>query len=268
MYLAGPPSSDFEPSAIVAPERFGAVAWSDFNRAYARLQTTPWRLINRGRPYGALRRGLRLLIAYLTERNDAFVDLASKAEALAGLPIPRDPDIVYYGAEVGWEAYLLRALFGDKGRLVLIDADGAAHERFLAAERQRRVRTSRGELLVERDVERTEYVRDDFFRYEPGQHFDVGLDWGLLEHFHDADKARVLARFRENLRPSGVQISAVPRDTWAMRLFYWAFSDELNFGRRELLRMSELSSLLTRAGFSLAAHTITPSTCIAVGRRS
>src|SRR5262245_61670214 len=84
MYLAGPPSRDFEPHAIVAPERFGAVAWSDFNRSYARLQVTPWRLINRGRPYGALRRGLRLLIAYLTERNDAFVDLATKAEALAG----------------------------------------------------------------------------------------------------------------------------------------------------------------------------------------
>jgi SAM-dependent methyltransferase len=266
MHVAGPPSRDFEPSAIVAPSRFGAVAWTDFNRAYERLQRTPWRLVNRGRGYGLLRRLARLSIAYIIERNDAFLDLASKARALASLPIPRDPDIVYYGAEVGWEAYLLRALFGSGGRLVLIDADQGAYERYLAGDREREVVTAQGKVQVRRDLEHTVYVQGDFFTYEAERAFDVGLDWGLLEHYRDHDKQRVLACFRRHLKPDGVQVSAVPRDVPGMRLFYWAFADELNFGYRELLSQAELERTIEQAGFLVIARTSTPSTCIAVSR--
>ena len=266
MRVVGPPSRDFDASAIVNATRFGAVAWSDFNRGYARLQATPWRLVNRERNYQFARRLARLAIAYVIERNDSFLDLAQKARAFARLTLPRDPDIIYYGAEVGWEAYLLRAMFGDGGRLVLIDADPAAHERFVNAERERSVLTPQGTLKVVRDLSRTEYVQADFFAY-PGEHaFDVGLDWGLLEHYPADRKQCVLACFRQNLKPQGLQLSAVPRDTLGMRLFYWAFADELNFGYRELMSQDELERILAQAGFKTVARAGTPTTCIAVSR--
>jgi SAM-dependent methyltransferase len=267
MRVVGPPSKDFDPRAVIAPERFGGVAWGAFNAAYGRLQATPWHRVNAGRAYGVGKRLSRLAVAWVIAQNDAFLDLRTKATALARLPVPRDPDIVYYGAEVGWEAYLLRALFGDGGRLVLVDADPEAHARYEAAETERRIPWRGGTLTIRRDAARTEYVVRDFFDWREASAFDVGLDWGLLEHFDAEGKARVVRRFAEGLRPGGVQISAVPRDGWVMRVFYTAFADELNFGYRELLDLPELVAIVTRGGLTPIATTETGSTCIVAARR-
>ncbi|HVY61399.1 MAG TPA: hypothetical protein VHF22_07085, partial [Planctomycetota bacterium] len=113
MHVTGPPSSHFDPAAVKDPARHGAVAWEAFNASYDRFLATPWREVNRGRaglPLG--RRLLRLLAAFVIARNDAIHDHAGKAAALARLPIPRDPDVVFFGAESGTEALIVRALFG------------------------------------------------------------------------------------------------------------------------------------------------------------
>jgi 2-polyprenyl-3-methyl-5-hydroxy-6-metoxy-1,4-benzoquinol methylase len=119
---------------------------------------------------------------------------------------------------------------------------------------------------VVRELDRTEYVRSDFFAYRSDQRFDVGLDWGLLEHYPGDHKQRVLACFARHLKPEGVQVSAVPRDTLGMRLFYWAFSDELNFGYRELMSPAELEHVLATARFRTLARANTPTTCIVASR--
>jgi hypothetical protein len=267
MRVVGPPSKDFDPRAVVKPERFGAVAWSAFNVAFERLQATPWRRVNEGASYSVLKRLARLAVAWTIAKNDAFVDLRTKARVLAALPVPPNPDIVFYGAEVGWEAYLLRALFGDQGRLVLVDADPAAHQRHLAAPSERVVPWRGGELVVKRDLARTEYVVADFFDWRASEGFDVGLDWGLIEHFDEAGKARLVRRFREGLRDGGLQISAAPRDAWPMRLFYRVFSDELNFGYRELMSIEELACVVMEGGLAPVAKMVTGSTCIVAGKR-
>lgn len=263
MRLTGPMSERFDPDRIVDPTRRGEVAWSDFNQAYHRLQETPWRAINRDRPYGAGRRLLRLFFAWWISRNDAFLDLGRKARAFARLPIGRDPNVVFYGAEVGWEAYVLQAVFGDGGRVVLIDADEEAFARHQSAPPELSVRGPDGPLSVVRSPERTEYVRSDFFDFSAPGAFNVGIDWGLLEHYPGEAKLEVIGRFRENLSPGGLQISAVPRNSFAMRTYYAAFSDELNFGYRELLSRSELVDVWEQAGWRVVDVISSPSTHVA-----
>lgn len=271
MHVTRPLSRHFDDALIVAPERRGQVAWSQFNHHYERLIVTPWRRINDGTAHGPLRRALRLVMAWFIQRTDGIVDLRRKARALAALPIPRDPDIVFFGAEVGWEAHLVQALFGDRGRVVLVDSDPAAHERFQRAPTERRVRAPRGwpqrELVVRRDPARVEYVQQDFFDWsEPGA-FDLGIDWGLLEHYPGDAKLAVMQRFAASLRPGGLQLSAVPRNALPIRAFYRTFADELNFGYRELLTLRELTAELARGGFQPVRALATPSTCIALSRR-
>jgi SAM-dependent methyltransferase len=262
MHVTGPLSRHFDESLVVLPERRGAVAWGQFNHHYERLQITPWRKINAGGRHPWHRRLARLLMAWFIQRTDGIVDLRRKAKALARLPIPRDPDIVFFGAEVGWEAALVQALHGDRGRVVLVDADPAAYQRFLQAPTERRA----GKLVVTRRPERVEYVQQDFFDWaEPGG-FDLGIDWGLLEHYPGDRKRAVVDRFRASVRPGGLQLSAVPRDPFAIRSIYRTFGDELNFGYRELLSMAELVSVLESAGLQVAARATTPSTCIALSR--
>jgi hypothetical protein len=265
MRTTGPPSRHFDPARVEAPERRGEVAWSLFNEHYHRLQTLPWSRINEGAALPFHRRAARLLMAWFIQRTGAVLDLRRKAAVLARFPIPRDPDVIFFGAEVGWEAALVRALFGDGGRLVLVDCDPAAYRRFLEAPAALEVRGPGGRRLV-LSRERAEYVRADFFEHDEPAAFDVGLDWGLLEHFPGERKTPVLARFRDFLRDGGVQISAVPRDAFGTRAFYRAFGDELNFGYRELLEMDELEAALVRGGFEVLARAETPTTCVALSR--
>ncbi len=270
MYVTEGRSPDFDPDRIDDPTRTGGVDWSGFNDSFHRLQERPWWRVNEGRRLGLGLRALRLAAAFVTEKRDAIVDLERKARAFwsfreSGL-IPENPDVVFFGAEAGWEALLLRALYGDGGRVVLIDNDPAAFRRFEAAETERRVRAPRGfperELLVRRDRSRIEYLQADLFDVDLPAAFDVGIDWGLIEHFDDASKRRLLATMARFLRPGGVEVSSTPRNTVFVRLFYRAFRDEMNFGYRELLTLAEHRAILEAGGWvgrdavTLPAHNI------------
>lgn len=264
MYVTKPLSVALEPDAIQLPGQRGAVAWGQFNRSYERLQTRDWWRINEERSYALPTRALRYVVSWFLHRTDALKGLSMKARVFASLPLPRDPDIVFFGAEVGWEALLLQALFGAGGRVVLVDADERAFERYRNAPGELQV----GELTLRRDPDRIEYQRADFFEWgEPGA-FDVGLDWGLIEHFPGERKQAVLQRFARNLKPGGLQVSAVPRDTPGMRGFYRLFADELNFGYRELLTPRELRGALKAAGLEVVGAKATFDTCIAWSRPS
>ncbi len=270
MHLAGPPSTHFEPSLVIAPERRGAVAWSQFNQHYERLQAGPWWRINEGTRYSWTRRLARLAMAWSMERSEALLDLGTKARVLRGFPLPRDPDVVFFGAEVGWEALLVQALFGDQGRVLLVDVDPAARRRFDNAPRELRVPAPRGwperELVLRRDPKRIEYLEEDFFAVREKGAFDVGIDWGLVEHFEGERRRAVMRCFQEWLRPGGLQITAVPRDALSTRAFYRVFSDELNFGYRELMTPEELARALSAAGFESMVQVTTSTTCIALSR--
>jgi SAM-dependent methyltransferase len=270
MHLTAPLSSRFDPALVRDAERHGGVAWSQFNESFERFLETPWHRVNEGRRLPLGRRLLRLLAAFVTARNDALHDLPRKAAALARLPIRRDPDVVFFGAEAGAEALLVRALFGEGGRVTLIDDDPAAFERYEAAPAEERVRAPRGwperELLLRRDRARIEYVREDFFAADPGAGFDVGIDWGLVEHFDEGGKMRLLQNFRRFLRPGGLEVSACPRDCFAVRTFYSLFAEELNFGHRELLTLEELRALFARGGFEVAAGVELAGSCVVAAR--
>ena len=266
MWVTRPLARGFDPERIQDPERSGAVDWALFNANFERFLNTPWQQVNRGYRGPAWLRPLRLGIACAQQRRDAIHDFAGKAAALSRLPVPPDPSIVFFGAEAGWEAAILQALFGAGGEVVLIDEDPAAHDRFLRAPRSVRVRAPRGsarrELLIERDLDRWLYLRQNFFDATPEPRFDVGIDWGLIEHFPDPGKANLIAHFRKFLKPNGLQISSSPRDRLAVRLFYRAFADELNTGYRELMTLPELAERIEAAGgviehrVTLPAHNI------------
>ena len=254
------------PGPDQGPGTFGSGDWALFNANFERFLNTPWRRVNQGHRGPAWLRALRLGIAYAQQRRDAIHDFAGKAAALARLRVPPDPSIVFFGAEAGWEAAILQALFGAGGEVVLIDEDPAAHDRFRHAPLAARVRAPRGsarrELLVKRDPDRWRYLRQNFFDVPPEPRFDVGIDWGLIEHFPDPGKARLIAHFRKFLKPGALQISSTPRDRLAVRLFYRAFADELNTGYRELMTLPELTDRIESAGgtietqLTLPAHNI------------
>lgn len=266
MKLTLPLSAEFDPERINAPERTGAVDWTRFNANFDRLVGQRWQDVNRGVRCSLPRRILRLALAFAQQQRDAISDLSGKARILSALDIPRDPDIVYFGAEAGWEAALIQALFGNGGRIVLIDQDARAYQRFLDAPTSARVQAPKGWkepwIVVDRDPGKIEYLREDFFTSEAGTQFDVGIDWGLIEHFDDDGKLALVRRIRQFLRPGGLQICSCPRNRPAVRLFYRAFADELNLGYRELMTLRELVGHLERADcrierqFRLAAHNV------------
>ena len=266
MWVTRPLARDFDPDRIKDPERSGAVDWALFNANFERFLNTPWWRVNQGYRGPAWLRPLRLGIACAQRQRDAIHDFAGKAAALARLRVPPDPSIVFFGAEAGWEAAILQALFGAGGEVVLIDEDPAAYDRFLRAPRSVRVRAPRGsgrqELLVKRDPDRWRYLWKNFFDVAPEGRFDVGIDWGLIEHFPDPGKAKLIAHFRKFLKPGALQICSCPRDRLAVRLFYRAFADELNAGYRELMTLTELVERIEGAGgvvesqLTLPAHNI------------
>jgi hypothetical protein len=264
-----PLARGFDPKNVTDPARNGAVDWTRFNEHFDRLLRADWRQVNAGTSFGVPRRLLRLALAYAQQKRNSILDFRGKIRAFSQLPIPPNPDIVFFGAEAGWEAAMLRALFGSGGKVLLIDKDPIAYERFLNAPTVVRVPAPRGWkdpwILVNRDALQTEYLQHDFFDLERPSEFDVGIDWGLIEHYGDEDKPAVLDRFKSFLKPGGLEISSCPRNSLTVRLFYRAFSDELNWGYRELMNLDELSAHLTRAGyriesaFTLGAHNIVAS---------
>ncbi len=261
-----PVSRDFDLDKITDPKRTGAVDWTQFNTNFEHLLTTRWRDVNQGVRCSRPRRLLRLLLAFLQQKRNAVLDFEGKLRVLSKLRIPPNPNIVCFGAEAGWEAAILQALFGREGKVVLIDQDPMAYQRFLHAPRSVRVRAPRGWnepwVLVERDPAAMRYFRQDFFEFQTNTKFDVGIDWGLIEHYDDAGKLELVALFRDFLRPSGLQICSCPRNRLGVRLFYRAFAEELNVGYRELMTLGELVALLQRAGcriedqYTLAAHNV------------
>ncbi len=243
--------------------------WTAFNEHCDRLLETRWWRVNAGTSCGSRRRLLRLALAYVQEKRSSIMDFRGKIRVFSRMNIPPNPDIVFFGAEAGWEAAIVQAVFGSGGNVVLIDKDPSAFARFLKARAMMRVRSPRAWkdpwIEVRRDPSSIEYLRQDFFDVNRPSAFDVGIDWGLIEHYDDPGKQVVLERFRGFLKPGGIQISSCPRDSLAVRLFYWAFSEELNWGYRELMNLDELSSHVARAGyrienrFTLAAHNVVSS---------
>jgi hypothetical protein len=264
-----PLSDEFDPRHVVDPARNGAVDWTGFNERFDRLLASPWRRINEGTSYGWPRRLVRLALAYGQQKRTSILDFTGKIRVLSQMNIPANPDIVFFGAEAGWEAAMIQALFGSGGKTVLIDSDPRAYERFLEAPTEVRVRAPREWkepwIVVRRDPSRMEYLRESFFDVDRPSEFDVGIDWGLIEHYGDTDKQGLLDLFRRFLKPGALEISSCPRNCLAVRLFYRAFSDELNWGYRELMSLDELSAHLKRAGyrvearFTLAAHNVVAS---------
>ncbi len=270
MHVTRGRSKNFDPARVVDPDHRGGVAWDQFNESFERLQKTPWRRVNEGKSHGFVTRMLRLALAYKIQKGDAILDFRGKARAFSQCPIPRDPNIVFFGAEVGWEALLLQALFGDGGKVVLIDNDPAAYDRFLHAPTEMRTLAPRGfpspELVIRRDASRIEYLREDFFDVERSGEFDVGVDWGLLEHFGDDRKLAVMKKFRSFLKPGGLQLSSCPRNSLGVRLFYHAFRDEMNFGYRELMSLKEFRVHLEAGGYEILHMGTLPAHNIVVSR--
>ena len=254
-----PLSRDYDPCNV-------SMDWTRFNGNFDRLLSTDWRRVNEGASYGLSRRLLRLAIAYAQQKRSAILDFEGKIRIFSRMAIPLNPNIVFFGAEVGWEAALIQALFGSGGKVVLIDSDPVAYQRFLKAPQTVRIPAPRGSsdrwLVARRDNPRVEYLRQDFFDVTTDAEFDVGIDWGLIEHYPDSGKRDVLNVFKKFLKPGGLHISSCPRNRLVVRLFYRAFSDELNLGYRELMSLGELSAHLEGAGchvedrFRLAAHNV------------
>ncbi len=266
MRVVGPPSPRFDPAVVRNPSSTGEMDWSGFNSSFDWLLRTHWREVNAHVSCPFPKRLLRLWLAFVQQRRNAILDFEGKLRTLWRLRLPPNPSIVQFGAEAGWEAALVQALYGNQGRALLIDSDPMAYQRFMTAPRHVRVRAPKGSgrrwIDVYRDPARFEYSRDDFFKMEPPGSFDVGLDWGLIEHYDDRGKQSLIALFRRFLKTEGIQVSSCPRDRVSVRLFYAAFSDELNFGYRELMKLHELAAHIRRAGchitsqHRLAAHNV------------
>lgn len=272
MRLTGPLSRQFDPASVSEAESTGEVDWSRFNANFERLLGTDWREVNRHADCSPGWRLMRLYLSFLQQRRNAILDFEGKLRVFSRLRLPPNPSIVHFGAEAGWEAALLRALHGDKGRVLLIDSDPVAYQRFTQSPRRVRVRAPRGSELrwidVIRDPARMEYAREDFFRMKAPGSFDVGIDWGLIEHYDDPGKRSLISLFRSFLGPQGVQISSCPRDRLAVRLFYRAFSEELNLGYRELMTLRELSDHVERSGCRIESRHRLPAHNIVVYRFS
>ena len=99
----------------------------------------------------------------------------------------------------------------------------------------------------------------------PGE-FDVGIDWGVIEHYKGDRKLDVMANFQSFLRPDGIEISSCPRDTKSVRTWYRLFHDEMNFGYRELHTLDEFLALLESGGFDVLEAVTTPAHNIAACR--
>jgi hypothetical protein len=270
MHIVNYPSRYFDPNQIAHPENTGAVDWSSFNAHFHKLLSTPWYRVNTSTAYSWPRRLGRLLFTPVLSGAGAMRDLEGKARIFSTLPIPAHPTIVYFGAEAGWEAFLLQALFGNGGRVVLIDNDPAAYERFQSSPMTFTVQAPKGwpekELIVRRDPPRLEYIQQDFFSLRSEHSFDVGIDWGLIEHFPHPHNVRLLAHMQSFLRPGGWQISSCPRDTALVRLFYRLFSDEVNFGYRELLTPPELAKRFSQGGYTVSSMAYLPAHSIVISR--
>ena len=257
MHVVRPLSRHFDPSNVKSPESHGAVAWGDFNRSFHRLQRTDWRNINAASEANFAWRLLRRVIAFYAQRTGAYLDLQGKARIFAHFQqhLPPNPDIVFFGAEAGWETLLLQALLGGKGRVLLIDDDREAYERYLDAADtvvlERPKSSELGQIVLQRDRQRIEYKRENLFVVPAAAEFDIAVDWGLAEHFPGQSKLTLIHHMQQFVRPGGWHISAVPRDSWQNRIFYRAFSDELNFGYRELMTRREFERLWERTGVKI-----------------
>jgi hypothetical protein len=244
MHITEPPSRFFDPARIVSPQTCGDVSWTDFNRSFHRLQNLDWWKINEGTRENAGWRIIRLILSYYLYRTDAYTCRTKKIAGFEKLrpKLPRNPDIVYFGAEAGTEALLLQQLLGNQGQVLLIDRDEGAYERFLEADHPPSFRN------------RVRYCRENLFEGPVEASFDIGIDWGLLEHFPGDRKKALLRRMQEFIRPGGFQISSVPKNSWGNRLFYRAFSDEVNFGYRELMSRSEFQAVVESGGNLVLDH--------------
>ena len=238
MHITKPLSRHFDPARVLSPETRGEVSWTDFNRSFHRLQQLDWWKVNRETDEKPAWRMVRLILALYIHLTDGYACHPQKAAGFGRMrsKLPANPSIVYFGAEAGWEALMLQQLLGDQGKVTLIDNDEGAYERFQEADHPASFR------------DRVCYRREDIFDLPGDASFDIGIDWGLLEHFPGETKAPLLRKMRDFIRPGGFQISSVPRDSPGNRLFYRAFADDVNFGYRELMSLEEFRSTIEMSG--------------------
>lgn len=174
MHVTEPVSRYFDPTGIVSPQTCGEVSWTDFNRSFHRLQHLKWWKVNRDtEEKNPAWRLTRLLLSFYIHLVDGYNGRHQKIEGFKKmrLKLPANPSIVFFGAEAGWEALILQQLLGDQGRVMLIDNDEGAYERFCEANHPASFR------------DRVRYRREDLFDVTSDASFDIGIDWGLLEHF-------------------------------------------------------------------------------------
>ncbi len=189
------------------------------------------------------RRLLRLLLTFLQQKSNTALDFEGKLGGLSKLRIPPNPNIVYFGAEAGWEAAILQALFGREGKVVLINQDPMAYQRFLHAPRSVRVRAPRGSkepwVIVELDPAAMQYIRNAFFEFQTNTKFDVGIDRGFFEH---SAGLWMRGRFHE------------PREELKSPEFTLSHCDvlEMRVDRRSILSMMDWAVAAQMSGFALA----------------
>ncbi len=246
------------------------VQWEHFNRSFhalfasdvpARLAATRAELGRRlvGLDLPEVRRVLRELIQLavwnrVQRVEDAVWDPRGKRALFEGLDVTR-PRILFLGAADGYEAMQLLAQYPD-GEAVLVDYDAfCERERFGRFPETypflgRNPATGTWKVWRREDF-RTTFVVADIRDLGFGPEFDIVLSVGLVEHFPDDLKPRVMEWHRRFLKPGGYAIMTTPRKQWRSKAFYIAMGEIMNFGYRELMDERQLGLYAREGGFEI-----------------
>jgi len=246
------------------------VQWEHFNRSFhdlfasdvpERLADTRRDLFRRllGLDLPAVRRLLRELVQlgiwnYVQRVEDAVWDPRGKRALFEGLDV-RKPRILFLGAAEGYEAMQLLAQYPG-GEAVLVDYDEFCRtDRFGTFPETypflgRNPRTGGWDVHRLRDF-RIDFLVSDIRDLDFGPEFDIVLSVGLVEHFPDEHKPRVMEWHRKFLKPGGYAIMTTPRRQWRSRAFYLAMGEIMNYGYRELMDDRQLGLYAWENGFEI-----------------
>jgi len=152
---------------------------------------------------------------------------------LKGIPLSA-PRILELGAGTGVIPQKLLSRFG--GSAVLVDNNSKAFSLFQ-------------EFRVEGLA--VNYIREDVFTLDMCDEFDLVCSDGLLEHFDDADREKLIAIHRRAVKPNGFVVLFVPNDTSTMRFLNRRAPD---FGREGVFSLSNLEALCRANGLTVIAR--------------
>ncbi len=169
---------------------------------------------------GLLRAFPGLMKVYARTRYRAIVELLN---AIPGAP-PRGKRLLELGAGTGTISELLTRETGVA--VTLLDNNPEAQRLF------RKLAGRHGE-----------YVFCDAFEYAPAEPFDIVFSDGLIEHFREPERKRILEAHRRLAKAGGHAIVFVPKDSWFVRnVFYMRGGFELKY------RFDQLEKELRDAG--------------------